>query len=302
MRAYSSDAMLCSNEALIRTTATLQHNTTTLLQAQGDLEPWRSQTWEDLEASRERLGNRHPSTLVSINNVRQIASDGWRPCPRLDCSYSPRYRRFGIGAPQMALLLQAEGDDLEVAAALFREALETRRATLGDRHPDTLVSLNNLARLLQDQGKLEAAELLLHESMEACHATLDPRHRTRLRAYGWLADVCRAQGRYGRAREVLDAGYDAVLNAPCPSRRAVLIAVRAALGPTVDTTLMLEAIDARLRISEGEGLEPLREVLARMRTALGPQSPETQRCERMLAKEEAAAAAAHGAGAVRLQA
>ena len=49
---------------------------------------------------------------------------------------------------------------------------------------------------------------------------------------------------------------------------------------------MLEAIDARLRCAEGAGLEPLRAVLARMRSALGPLSPETRRCERALLEEE----------------
>ena len=231
----------------------LLYNTSSLQQAEGDLEPWRPLTWEDLETSLATLGRRHPATLASTN--------------------------------QMASQLQAQGD-LAAAATLFWETLVARRATLGDRHPDTLVSINNTARLLYEQGKLEAAERLLHESTEACRATLAPGHRTRLRAHGWLADVCRAQGRHAIAREVLDAVFDAVLTAPCASRRAVLIAARAALGPTVDTTLMLEALDARLRIHEGEGLEPLREVLRRMSTVLGPCCPETQRCQRALAEEE----------------
>ena len=75
------------------------------------------------------------------------------------------------------------------------------------------------------------------------------------------------QGRTDEARKVLDA--------------SVLDAARASLGPTVDT-MMLEAIEARLSRAEGGGL------LSRMRTSLGPQSPETQRCERALADEESA--------------
>ena len=69
----------------------------------------------------------------------------------------------------------------------------------------------------------------------------------------------------------------------------VLTAAHTSLGPTVHTTLMLEAIDARLRCAEGGGLEPLRAVLLRMTTALGPLSPEVHRCERAIAEEEAAA-------------
>ena len=38
------------------------------------------------------------------------------------------------------------------------EALEAHERTLGAEHPDTLASVNKLAELLQDQGKLAEAE------------------------------------------------------------------------------------------------------------------------------------------------
>ena len=41
----------------------------------------------------------------------------------------------------------------------------------------------------------------------------------------------------------------------------------------------------RLRCAEGEGAEPLRAALERMRAALGPQSPETCRCAAALVEE-----------------
>ena len=45
------------------------------------------------------------------------------------------------------------------AEPLYREALEVRRRTLGDTHLSTLISINNLASLLQGKGKLfEALE------------------------------------------------------------------------------------------------------------------------------------------------
>ena len=54
-------------------------------------------------------------------------------------------------------LLQAMGD-LKAAKALFEEALAGRRATLGDRHPDTLTSINNMGSLLKAMGDLKAAK------------------------------------------------------------------------------------------------------------------------------------------------
>jgi hypothetical protein len=153
---------------------------------------------------------------------------------------------------------------LDEAGVLYREALEAMRATLGDRHPDTLLSINNLGRLQHDQGRLGEAETLLLEAHDGCAATLAEGQRTRLRSQASLADVRRAQGRIESARALVDA--------------RVLSTARAALGPTVDTTLMLEAVHARLECAAGRGLSPLQAALERMRTALGPEHAETRRC------------------------
>eukprot|EP00542_Grammatophora_oceanica_P017498 CAMPEP_0194030852 /NCGR_PEP_ID=MMETSP0009_2-20130614/4181_1 /TAXON_ID=210454 /ORGANISM="Grammatophora oceanica, Strain CCMP 410" /LENGTH=58 /DNA_ID=CAMNT_0038670865 /DNA_START=603 /DNA_END=775 /DNA_ORIENTATION=+ len=57
----------------------------------------------------------------------------------------------------MAELLRAQGK-LEEAAPLYKEALVGYRELLGNKHPRTLDSINNMAILLKDQGKLEEAE------------------------------------------------------------------------------------------------------------------------------------------------
>ena len=43
------------------------------------------------------------------------------------------------------------------AERLHRRALEGGESQLGPQHPDTLIWVNNLATLLQKQGKLEEA-------------------------------------------------------------------------------------------------------------------------------------------------
>ena len=43
------------------------------------------------------------------------------------------------------------------AEALHRRALAGREAHLGANHPETLTSMNNLALLLRQQGKLDEA-------------------------------------------------------------------------------------------------------------------------------------------------
>ena len=152
---------------------------------------------------------------------------------------------------------------------------DASRFSLGDRHPDTLLSINNLGRLLHDQGRMGEAETLLLEAHDGCAATLAEGQRTRLRSQAWLADVRRAQGRIESARALVDA--------------RVLSTARAALGPTADTTLMLEAVHARLECAAGGGLSPLKAALERMRTVLGPEHAETRRCAVALAQEEEAA-------------
>jgi len=60
----------------------------------------------------------------------------------------------------------------------LREALEGYRRTLGDTHADTLTSINNLASLLQDQGKLSEAEPLMREAVSGAKKTLGDAHPT----------------------------------------------------------------------------------------------------------------------------
>ena len=66
----------------------------------------------------------------------------------------------------VALLLRARGK-LDEAEPLLREALAARREALGDTHPSTLVSINNLGDLLQARGALDEAEPLMREALAA---------------------------------------------------------------------------------------------------------------------------------------
>jgi hypothetical protein len=65
----------------------------------------------------------------------------------------------------MGALLHGEGK-LAEAEPYYREALEKQRRILGDDHPDTLNTINNLGLLLQDLRKLDQAEPFLREALE----------------------------------------------------------------------------------------------------------------------------------------
>ncbi|MFN8480566.1 MAG: tetratricopeptide repeat protein [Kouleothrix sp.] len=56
----------------------------------------------------------------------------------------------------LGMLLHDMGD-LAGARAYYAQALDIRRAVLGEHHPDTAQSLNNLGTLLQAQGDLAGA-------------------------------------------------------------------------------------------------------------------------------------------------
>ena len=60
--------------------------------------------------------------------------------------------------------LKAQGKYVE-AEKLLRQTLETMRRDLGERHPDTLVSIHNLAEVLAMAGMVPEAEALYEESV-----------------------------------------------------------------------------------------------------------------------------------------
>jgi len=95
-----------------------------ILTAQGDLAGAREIQERVLEMTRRILGDEHPDTLASMNNL--------------------------------ATTLKAQGD-LAGAREIQERVLEMTQRILGDEHPDTLASMNNLALTLQAQGDLVGA-------------------------------------------------------------------------------------------------------------------------------------------------
>ena len=80
----------------------------------------------------------------------------------------------------MGVLLGMMGK-LEEAMPLLKEALQGRRETQGDRHPDTLASISSMAhQLSREEGKLDEAVSYLEEAVKGYKETLGSNHpRTR---------------------------------------------------------------------------------------------------------------------------
>ena len=64
---------------------------------------------------------------------------------------------------------------------------------------DTLISINNLGMLLEDQGKYDEAELLMRELVQAVREVLGDRHPHTLRSIGNLRGLLEAQGKHDEA-------------------------------------------------------------------------------------------------------
>jgi len=94
------------------------------------------------------LGEEHPNTLISMNNLAGSYSD--------------------LGRRQDALQLK-------------EKVYKTRKRTLGEEHPDTLISMNNLAISYSDLGRRQEAVQLQEKAYKARKRTLGEEHPDTLR-------------------------------------------------------------------------------------------------------------------------
>lgn len=85
---------------------------------------------------------------------------------------------------------------------LYAESLAIREEVSGNKHPETLGSMNNLASTFWKQGRLDEAEVLLLELLESRKRVLGNEHPTTLRTMHNLALTFGKQGRWDEA-EVL---------------------------------------------------------------------------------------------------
>ena len=144
----------------------------------------------------------------------------------------------------LAMELQVQGK-FDEAGPLYREALEVRRETLGNRHPDTLGTMSNLASLLYAKGDLATAELLHRETLEVERETLTNRHPSLLTTMNNLSLVLADKGDLAAAeplcrealeglRETLGDGHPstlATIKGFLSIKRLVRLQAKDKLGP-----------------------------------------------------------------------
>jgi eukaryotic-like serine/threonine-protein kinase len=149
------------------------------------------------------------------------------------------------------------------AQTLFRRAFEIRRKMLGPEHPDTLVSMNGLARTLDVEGHYAEAEELLRQSLDIERRVLGPEHPDALMSMNGLANTLADEGRNAEAEKLY---------------RQTLDVRRRVLGPEHPDTLRSMAnlatnLQEQGRYPEAEQLQ--RETLEIDRRVLGPEHRDT---------------------------
>ncbi|MEQ9480760.1 tetratricopeptide repeat protein [Coleofasciculus sp. F4-SAH-05] len=167
--------------------------------------PWFKQC---LLATRERLGDEHPSVAISLNNLATLYWYQGRYAeaePLFLQALELKKRRLGDGHPSvatslnnLALLYSSQGRYGE-AESLYQQALELRKRWLGDDHPHVATSLNNLAGLYSLQERYGKAEPLYLQALELYKRRLGDDHPDVARSLNNLATLYWYQGRYAEA-------------------------------------------------------------------------------------------------------
>ncbi len=130
---------------------------------------------EGLKWFREVLGEDHPFTAQSYNNV--------------------------------ALNLNGQAQYAE-AALLYQKALDIQRKVVGEVHPSTATTYYNLANNLQDQGKYGEAMPLLQKALDIERNALGEDHRSTAHSFNSVAYNLNARGKYAEAGPLFQKALD----------------------------------------------------------------------------------------------
>ena len=146
---------------------------------------------------------------------------------------------------------------------LLTHVLEARERTLGADHPDTLVSVNNLAVCLKHMGQLKDAEVLYRRALEARERALDAEHPSTLISVNNLAVCLQDRGQLKDA-EVLH------MRALEAQERTLGVEHLSTLGSVNN---LAECLQARGQLKDAEVL--YRRALEALERTLGVEHPST---------------------------
>jgi len=140
-----------------------------------------------------------------------------------------------------------------LARSGYELELDIRKRKQGGEHPDTLVSMSNLAGTLMAQGDLAGARRLRETALEICKRVLGEEHPATLTSMNNLASTLRAQGDLPGARSLEETALGArerVLSEEHPDRLRSMINLASTLSAHGDLPGARRLEEAALEISK----------------------------------------------------
>ena len=178
--------------------------------------------------------------------------------------------RQAIGTTYLNLELRAE------ARTQMEQVLALRRRALSEDHPDTATSMNNLAILDMEEGRVADAEPLLAKALEVRRRVLGEDNPVTLVTLSNLGSLYRVEGKYQQAESVYLTAI--------ATRTRVLGADHRDTGTSMHNLALVYLIEGKY--AEGERTEA--RVIDIWRKALGAENPITIRAMSNLAALEQA--------------
>ena len=164
------------------------------------------------------LGEKHPTTLNSLNNLAIFYSDLGdynKACELQNEVYNARKEILGEKHPDTLTSLNnlansySDLGDYNKACKLQNAVYNARKEILGENHPDTLTSLNNLAITYSYLGDYNKACKLQNAVYNARKEILGENHPDTLASLNNLANSYSYLGDYNTALEMRNAVYNA---------------------------------------------------------------------------------------------
>lgn len=217
------------------------------------------------EDSDERLLTERMYALHLLNEDKGARSD--EAIALFRRAYEGSVRAFGArdartadAANDLAQALSEVSGASEESERLMREALDIRRSELGDDHPLYAGTLNNVALLLQAQGRFAEAVVLIEESVRCREAGLGETHIDVAESLSTLGTVLEDMGEYGRAEPILRRCRDILVRRLGPSHKHAIWAMK-----NLGTCL-------KILSRNDEALDCFQAALAQCRSTLGEDS------------------------------
>nr|WP_069473831.1 tetratricopeptide repeat protein [Microcystis aeruginosa] len=170
-----------------------------------------------LAIHKQQLGDNHPSTASSLNNLAELYQSQGRYSeaePLYKQALAIFKQQLGDNHPNTATSLSSlaalyrDIGRYSEAEPLYQQALAIWKKQLGDNHPLTAQSLNNLALLYESQGRYQEAESIYQDILFIVKKQLGDNHSSTATSLNNLALLYDSQGRYSEAEPLLKEALD----------------------------------------------------------------------------------------------